>query len=210
MKIDNILKRKKTISFEFFPPKDIETFKILIETIKELKNFNPDFISVTDSNISAKMKHIALSKLLKEKMGLNMLIHLTCINNTPKEIKTSIKAIEKTAIDNILALRGDKRNFIKISNYFKHATDLMKEIDKNKFCIVVAAHPEGHRDGDIKKEIFYLKMKKEMGARVAVTQIFFDNEVFFKFREKFEKEIGIFLIPGIMTITKPKMFENII
>jgi len=210
MKIIDILSRKKTLSFEFFPPKTEDDFGLFINTIKELKKYNPDFISVTDSQISAKMKHIALSKFIKEKLNLNPLVHLTCINNTKKEIANSIRAIEESGIFNILALRGDKRNFSSISNDFKYATDLIERIPKDKFSIGIAAHPQGHPEGNFKKDIIYLKKKKELGADFAITQIFFDNETFFRFRDRFKKEVNIPLLCGIMAITSANMFENII
>ncbi len=207
MRVDEILKLEKTLSFEFFPPSDEKSFTLLIETVEKLKRFKPDFISVTDSRVFAKTKHLALAKFFKEKLCLNPVIHLTCINNTQIEIKNMIAEIEDIRIENILALRGDKRNFVNYSAYYRHATDLIKEIDHKKFCILVAAHPE---TGNLNKEIYYLKMKKELGASVAITQIFFSNDVFLNFRDKLKKECNIFLIPGIITITSKEMFSNII
>jgi len=209
MKIIEILKNKKTLSFEFFPPKGEEEFELFIETVKDLKIYNPDFVSVTDSQISAKMKHIALSKFLKEKLKLNPMVHLTCINNTSREIKNSLDAIEENGIRNILALRGDKKNFSKTSDEFKHSTDLLIKIPKEKFSVAVAAHPEGHPDGSLSEEFYYLKMKRELGAEFAITQIFFDNNVFLKFRDRAKKQTEMPILCGIMAVTTPQMIANI-
>lgn len=210
MKIINILKRKKTLSFEFFPPKTEEEFAVFINTIRELKRYNPDFVSVTDFQISAKMKHIALSKFIKEKFNINPLVHLTCINNTSKEIKNSLKAITDMEIFNILALRGDRRNFLNVSSEFNHATDLLRYIPRNRFSIAVTAHPEGHPEGNAAKEIYYLNKKIELGADYAITQIFFDNKVFLKFRDRLKKIADIPVVCGIIALTSVNMLENIL
>jgi methylenetetrahydrofolate reductase (NADPH) len=210
MKIALKLKKKKTFSLEFFPPKNEEEFEIFIKTIKELKKYKPDFVSVTDSNISAKLKHIALSKLIKEKIKVDVLVHLTCINNTKNEIKNIINVLEENKIENILALRGDPRNFYKNLNEFKHTTDLLKIIPKEKFSIGVAIHPEGNQSKDIKKEIKYLKIKKDLGANFGITQVFFDNSKFYDFINIFEKNsIKLPIICGILPITSYKIYEKI-
>lgn len=210
MKIEEILKNKRTLSFEFFPPKKEEDFKSFIKAVKELKKYNPDFVSITDSQIFAKTKHIALAIFLKEKFNLNILIHLTCINNTTKEIEYLINSITENNIQNILALRGDRRNFIKTANDFKYATDLILKIPEEKFSIGVACYPEGYPDSNIENDLFYLKKKKELGADFAITQVFFDNASFFRFRDRVKREVGLPIICGIMPVISLKMVEGII
>jgi len=210
MRIDLKLKKKKTLSFEFFPPKNQDEFMTFIETIKEVKKYQPDFVSVTDSNISAKLKHIALSRLIKEKIKIDALVHLTCINNTYDEIKRILKMLETNEIKNILALRGDPGNFYRKFNDFKHSTDLIKIIPKEKFSIGVAVHPEGNENNSISKEIYYLKIKKEMGAGFGITQVFFDNNKFYKFINLMNKKsLNLPVICGILPITSYKVFEKI-
>lgn len=206
MKISSILKTKETLSFEFFPPKDIEQTKILFETIKNLKKFNPDFISITDSSINAKTKHIALSKAINKKNNMNILIHLTCINNTKKELLETLRLIKKNKIENILALKGDKANFIKTAKDFNYASDLIKIIPKN-FDIGIALHPQQSTN----KDLYYIKKKIELGAKFGITQIFFDNNVFYRFIEKLKSNlIDIPVICGIMPVLNYNMFTNII
>jgi methylenetetrahydrofolate reductase (NADPH) len=210
MKISNILKKKRSLSFEFFPPKTREDFTVFISTLKELKKFRPDFVSITDSDICGKTKHIALSRILKEKLKLNVLIHLTCVNNTENEIEYSLRAIKKIGLDNILALRGDKRNFTRTTKSFIHSTDLIKKIDKNLFSIGIAMHPEGHHRESLERDIYYIKKKIEAGAEFGITQLFFDNSSFFRFRDRVKKAYpNIPIICGIMPVTNYNMLSNI-
>lgn len=210
MRIDKILSKKPTLSFEFFPPKNEKGLENLKKTLIAIKKYKPDFISVTDSNVTAKTKHIALSKIIKKKFNYEILLHLTCINNTKNEITNVIKEIRRNRIENILALRGDRANFVSVSKDFKHATDLIKILSNYDFSIGIAAHPHGYSES-IYKDIKYIKKNIELGASFMITQLFFDNTVFYRFREKLMKnKINSPVICGIMSPISPVIFQNIL
>jgi len=209
MKIISIIKKKRTLSFEFFPPKNKDEFLVFVKTMKELKKFKPDFVSITDSNISAKLKHIALSKLIKKEIKIEVLIHLTCINNTKKEINNIINILKENKMQNILALKGDKRNFYKKFYDFKNTLDLLKLIPKD-FSIGVAVHPEGNNNKNIENEIQYLKLKEQLGANFGITQVFFDNSKFYEFLNIIRKKsVNIPVICGMLPITSYRIYEKI-
>ena len=214
MKIKDIIKNKKTFSLEFFPPKHETGLNELVATIKKLSVFKPDFVSVTDSGYGiAKGKNIALSQVLKETTGIEILAHMTCINNTSSEIRNSIYELKKRGIENILALRGDKGNYRDFKSEFNYAVELINEVKKNgDFCIGVAGHPEKHPESlTFESDLLNLKHKIEAGGEFIITQLFFDNDVFFKYREKvLENHINAYIIPGIMPIHSLKSFSEII
>jgi methylenetetrahydrofolate reductase (NADPH) len=209
MKIETLLKEKeRLLSFEFFPPKKQENEHILFETIEQLKDYEPDFVSVTyGAGGSTRDKTLDWTKLIKEKYALNVMMHLTCIATTKKKINEIINILIEYGIDNILALRGDIPEGINkesIITELKFANELVAFINKyNKFSIGVAGYPEGHAESDsIKKDIENLKKKIDAGADFIITQLFFDNKYFFNYLELLEKNnINVPVIAGIMPIT---------
>lgn len=210
MRITDILKKKKTISFEFFPPKKAENINELYNTVKNVIRYRPDFVSITDSGIWGKTKHIALSKILKEKFSLNVMIHLTCVNNTLKEIENILKEVQKNNIKNILVLKGDSIKDFKTPNFFSNSLDLLPLIPKN-ISKGIALYPSSHPDTSIKKELELVKKKIELGAEFGITQIFLDINEIKKMIDRFKKEkINIPIICGILPITSIEVFNNIV
>lgn len=219
MKIIELLKNKKGVSFEFFPPKSQKDKEALLETARELKVFEPNFVSVTHgasgNSISQKppieyTKETVLE--LKNSLGLNIMAHLTCISQTKDELINILGFYKENKIDNILALRGDiPKNGEKRG--CAHASELIELITKrfdNEFCIGVAAYPEGHPESpNIEWEIKYFKQKVEKGASFAITQMFFDNSYYYEFLDLCHKaNINIPIIPGIMPITNIKQISK--
>jgi methylenetetrahydrofolate reductase (NADPH) len=213
MKITEILKKKRTFSFEFFPPKDEKQSSDFFENLKELALLNPDFVSVTDTNYGiAKYKHLALSKLLMEKLNFNVILHLTCINNTRKELIEFLNKAIEFKIENILALRGDYSFSCDINaRDFSYAIDLLPIINKDFFSIGAAAHPESHPESSgLDEDIEFMKRKIDAGVSFFITQVVFDNEALYRFMEKMRKNnINAPLIVGIMPVSNYKMIENI-
>ncbi|MGC8678021.1 MAG: methylenetetrahydrofolate reductase [NAD(P)H] [Hydrogenobaculum sp.] len=212
MKIIELLKNKKGVSFEFFPPKSQKDKEALLETARELKVFEPNFVSVThgaSGNSTSQKPPIEYTKEtvleLKNSLGLNIMAHLTCISHTKDELMNILGFYKENNIDNILALRGDiPKNSEKRG--CSHASELIELITKyfdNEFCIGVAAYPEGHPESpNMEWEIKYFKQKVEKGASFAITQMFFDNSYYYEFLDLCRKaNIDIPIIPGIMPIT---------
>lgn len=213
MKITDILRKRKTFSFEFFPPKDERQSSIFFENLKELALLNPDFVSVTDTNYGiAKYKHLALSKLLMEKLNFNVILHLTCINNTRKELSELLDKAVELKIENILALRGDYPASCQINaRDFSYAIDLLPLVDKDFFCIGAAAHPQGHPESSgIDRDIEFMKRKVDAGVSFFITQVIFDNQLLYRFMEKIKKSsIDVPVIVGIMPVSDYKTIENL-
>lgn len=219
MKIIELLKNKKGVSFEFFPPKSQKDKEALLETAKELKVFEPNFVSVThgaSGNYVSQKPPIEYTKEtvleLKNSLGLNIMAHLTCISHTKDELISILGFYKENNIDNILALRGDipKNGEKRGCSHASELIDLIKTYFDDSFCIGVAAYPEGHPESpNMEWEIKYFKQKVEKGASFAITQMFFDNSYYYEFLDLCHKaNIDIPIIPGIMPITNIKQISK--
>ena len=211
MRIDEILKNKKTLSFETFPPKK-EVEEDLIKTknvLNELAKLNPDFISVTYGAGGSNSKgNVELASYIQNELNIEALAHLTGGPSTKEDIDRIANEFKKNNIENVLALRGDKPLDFnqEYCNEFKHATDLMEYLNKYDFTLAGACYPEGHIECDsLKKDLEFMKLKEEKGAKFFVTQIFFDNEYYYRLVSE-ARNMGIKspIIPGIMPLISPK------
>lgn len=212
MKLREIYNTDKTaISFEVFPPK--ENSEKLLEEIKVLKHHNPAFISLTYGAGGNENKSFELLKQIKD-TGINVMPHFTCISTTKENIEKNINKLIDLKIENILALRGDIPENKKLQKHdFNYASDLVEFIKhKTNLSIGVAGYPEGHIESpDLDTDINYLKDKVDKGADAIFTQLFFDNNNFYKFIDKTEKAgINIPIIPGIMPIISKKQVEKMV
>ena len=211
--IGDILKQKdRTFSFEVFPAKTPEGDINLIHKIfRELASLEPDFISCTYGAAGGnKDKTLAIVEHIQNAYSIPTMAHLTCISHTKEEICEIIKKIEKKGIKNVLALRGDPpKDNPKLSpgtDNYKHSSELVKYIRqyfKDDFGIGVAGFPECHPLSESKeKDLFYLKSKIDCGADFVITQLFFDNNLYFNYVND-AKNAGITkkIIPGILPVT---------
>lgn len=214
MKIKELFKQKQpTISFEVFPPNKIYTLEKVYEVIDELSLLKPDFMSVTyGSGGSTRRNTVDIASKIKNINNIEALAHLTCIGATKKEIDEILKDLNKNNIENIMALRGDipQECENKIGE-FSHANDLIKYIKEyGDFSIGGAFYPEGHQETNDLLDLFNLKTKVESGTDFLISQIFFENEKFYEFKEKLGKlNIKTPLIAGIMPITNGKQIRRI-
>ena len=218
MKIKEMLSKKElTLSFEVFPPKRDGNLEELFDVVGRLKKLNPDFISVTyGAGGSNKDNALEIAYFIKNNFNLEILSHLTCVQTTKREMEKIIKEFEEAGIENILALRGDPpkgtEKFEKFENGFDYANELVSFIRAmNGFCIGAACYPHGHSEAKSKEEdMINLKRKVDAGTDFLITQLFFDNEEFYKFCEVAKKEkIDVPIIPGIMSITSYKQIKRI-
>jgi methylenetetrahydrofolate reductase (NADPH) len=209
MKIKDIIEQQgKSISFEFFPPKNQQGEDQLLETIRRLESFKPTFVSVTSGAGGSTLKNTRqVVKRIKEETSLTPMPHLTCVDQSKEEIGDILGDYLGLGVENILALRGDppKGTTILIpKNGLCYASDLVQLVASfNAFSIGVAVYPEGHIEApSLEKDLFYTKQKIDAGADFAITQMFFDNSFFYRFMERAQKAgIDIPIIPGIMPIT---------
>lgn len=192
MKIIDLFKNKKTVvSLEVFPPKIDAPIESVYKTIDELKDLKPDFISVTYGALgNIKGRTVEIASKIKKEYGIESLAHLTCIAATKEEMNKTFMELKENGIENVLALRGDlpADPDFKFPDplHFKYARDLIKEIkEKTDFSIAAACYPEGHVTCTSKvDDIKFLKEKVDMGAEYLITQLFYDNELFYDFMEK--------------------------
>lgn len=214
MKIKELFKQKQpTISFEVFPPNKIYTLEKVYEVIDELSLLKPDFMSVTyGAGGSTRRNTVNIASKIKNINNIEALAHLTCIGATKKEIDEILKDLNKNNIENIMALRGDipQECENKIGE-FSHANDLIKYIKEyGDFSIGGAFYPEGHQETNDLLDLFNLKTKVDSGTDFLISQIFFENEKFYEFKEKLGKlNIKTPLIAGVMPITNGKQIRRI-
>lgn len=215
MKIAEILKSgRTTVSFEFFPPKTEEAQAALFETIKNLQDLGPDFVSVTyGAGGSTRNLTHELVRRLKLETALDPVPHLTCVGHTREEIQQILLEYDAIGVSAILALRGDpprdRPDYDHAGDVFPQAIDLVKEIRafrsarEEGFGIGVAGFPEGHPATPNRlQEMDYLKAKVDAGADYICTQLFFDNRDFYDFVERCELAgINVPVVAGIMPVS---------
>ncbi len=216
MNIKNLFKDKKVVfSFEIFPPKTTSSIQTIYDTLDDLKGLNPDYMSVTyGAGGSVKNNNtIELSSLIKNKYGIEPVSHLTCINLTKKDVEYYLREFEKNNIENILALRGDVPIGSKITGELNHANELIKYIsDTGNFNIAAACYPEGHIEHKgLYREIESMKRKEEAGVSYFISQLFFDNNLYYNFQDEVRAaNINLPIEAGIMPVTNKKQIERIL
>ena len=215
MKICDYLREGNfSLSFEFFPPKDEKGKIQLFQTLDRLLKFSPTFVSITyGAGGSTRDRTFNTVKEIKEKYNLTVMPHLTCVAHDKKEVLEILETYKEIGIENILALRGDQPKDAPKKGFCKYAVDLVrliKEYFGKHFCIGVACYPEGHQEAkSLEEDIDHLKEKLEAGADFAITQMFFDNSYFFRFKELLiKKGINVPILVGVMPITNFKQIKK--
>jgi methylenetetrahydrofolate reductase (NADPH) len=208
LKIKDILKEKKTISCEFFPPREAEGISNVFRAIDRVKVFNPDFASVTygaGGSTRAFTEEITLR--IKRETDLEVMAHLTCVGQTREEIHGVLERLNRAGIENVIALRGDpprgQTSFVPVPGGFQHATDLIQHIRQHfQFGVAAACYPEGHIESPNRQtDIKFARLKVDRGADFLITQLFYDNNVYFKFVGLAQKAgINVPIIPGVLPI----------
>lgn len=219
MKISELLKQRPTLSFEIFPPKkQEENMDDMLQTIDELAQLNPDFISVTYGAGGSTTKNtVEIASIIKNKYHIESVAHLSCIDATKQQLTTILDALKENNIENILALRGDyPKDFdaSKAPNEFRYASELNNFICEqypNDFCLSGACYPEVHEEADsLESDLAALKAKVDAGASYLITQIFFDNNYYYRLlREAKNRGIHVPIIAGIMPATNAKQLLHI-
>ncbi len=216
MKIADIHKQKKSVlSFEIFPPKKDEELKNIDATLEILCDLKPDFISVTfgAGGSSNNNKTIEISRKIKERYHVEPVVHLTCLTYDKKEIDEFTKVLEAEGIENILALRGDRNPKVPEKDEFAHASDLISYIRKNHdFCIAGACYPECHPESaSLVSEMRNLKTKVDAGAELLLSQLFFDNDMFYRFEDYCRiAGIEVPVTPGIMPVINAAQIKRMV
>lgn len=218
---DILARRRPSFSFEFFPPKSDAAWEELYQTIVDLEPYDPSFVSVTyGAGGSTREATHDLVVRIKETTGIPPVPHLTCVGHSEEEIDAILTRYAEAGVSNILALRGDPPrdwpDYDWSDSAFTHAADLVRFIrkfnesgrhpDPRGFGIGVAGFPEGHPTTPNRlAELAHLKAKVDAGADYICTQLFFENQDFFDFRERCRLiGIDVPILAGIMPVSTRK------
>ena len=219
MRIDEILARAQepVFSFEFFPPKTDDGERVLGLALESLRQLEPDFVSVTyGSGGSTRDRTVKLTKWIKQELGIETMAHLTCVGASRDELHAILRATGAAGVDNVLALRGDpprgEATWTPHPEGLTHAAELVDLIAADyDFCVGAACFPEVHVDApDLARDLVHLKRKVDGGVSFLITNLFFDNELYFRFVEE-ARAVGIEvpILPGIMPITSTAQIRTI-
>ncbi|MBP3243344.1 MAG: methylenetetrahydrofolate reductase [NAD(P)H] [Ruminococcus sp.] len=214
MKVREYFDKKTVFSFEVFPPKKTSPVEVIYQTLDELHDLHPDFISVTfgAGGSSNNSNAINVANKIRES-GVTPVLHLPCINYDKQEISAVLDQMKANGIENVLALRGDINPDIPPKKEFAHASDLIRFIKtQGSFDIAGACYPECHPDCDsIDEDIANLKIKVDAGADHLISQLFFDNDSFYSFMDKARAAgINVPVEAGIMPVVNKNQIERMV
>jgi methylenetetrahydrofolate reductase (NADPH) len=189
VRIDEIIASKApTFSVELFPPKTAEATEQLYETARALEHLEPDFVSVTyGAGGATRDGTVEITRALKDEIGFETMAHLSCVGETTDGLATTLDRIAAAGVENVFALRGDpprgEGDFVQVEGGLGSAAELAAFISAGwDFSIGGACFPEVHPEAaDLETDLSYLKTKVEAGAGFLITQLFFDNQVYFDF-----------------------------
>ena len=217
MRIDEIIKQsdEPVFSFEFFPPRSEDGEHNLRDAIEKLAPLEPSFVSITRRGGVPRERTVELTRWMKQELGLEAMSHLTGYGSTLDELRATLDRIGEAGIDNVLALRGDRPNdrpdWRPQDESLRFASELIELIaGQYSFCIGAACYPEVHMEAaDLADEIRTIESKARAGASFFISQLFFDNDVYFKFVEAV-RAAGIEqpIIPGLMPITSADQIKR--
>lgn len=199
------------LSIEIFPPKTPEGDETLFQSLGRLCAYRPAFISCTyGAGGSTSRRTVELCTKIQNKYRVGATAHFTCVGSTRDELVEWLAYARDQGIRNIMALRGDpprgEQAFRQVPGGLRYANELVALIREHQadFGIGVAGYPEKHQEcADTETDLANLKRKVDAGADAVFTQLFFDNECFFRFRDRYAAVgLDVPLIPGIMPITE--------
>jgi len=203
---------RPVFSFEFFPPRTESGYRSLFRTIADLTALEPGFVSVTCGAAgSTREKTAELVKRIQQETRLTAMAHVTCTGRSAEELADSLEEMEREGIENVLALRGDlpkdQPDWQPVPGGFRHANELVAFIKSRfGFSLGGASHPEKHHEASsFEEDLANLRKKVDAGVEFLITQLFLDNEPFFRFLERAQEEgIAVPIVPGIMPMVSLK------
>ena len=201
-----------SLSFEVFPPKKEEEFDNIFDFLREAAKLHPDFISCTyGAGGSRAGKTIEIASFIQKELGIDAIAHITCVGFTKADLAKNCEALEAAGVNHVLALRGDRPQHMTDEQFnsreFFYATDLVRHLKAHtSLQISGACYPEKHFESpSLEEDLIHLKEKVDAGVTSLVTQMFFDNDCFYRFIELVRaKGISVPVHAGIMPITTAK------
>jgi methylenetetrahydrofolate reductase (NADPH) len=214
--IDCFGRDRPVFSFEFFPPKTDEGVRNLFNTVQELAELRPSFVSVTyGAGGSTRALTVDLVARIKQEIGLEAMAHLTCVGHSADELASILDELQSRGIENVLPLRGDpprgETEFVRPADGFGYAQELVRFIrPRYDFCLASACYPEGHVEASSKEDdLLHLQQKAASGVDFLITQLFFDPDDYFRFVERARaRGVQQPIVPGIMPITNVAQIER--
>lgn len=209
MRIAELLQRQEPfLSLEFFPPKDRAQWPGFFDVVRQLKELSPLFCSVTyGAGGSTQHNTLEIVTRMKQEYGLEPLAHLTCVGADRERLGAFLAALGQAGVENVLALRGDpprgEATFTPDSEEFRHGSDLVSFIRRDfDLSIGVAGYPEKHPEApSMEEDLRHLRYKVACGADFVITQLFFDNDVYFDFVDRARSQgVTVPIIPGILPV----------
>ncbi len=213
MRIDEVLARKQAFSFEIFPPRGDLPVDQAMAIARDMAALRPDWISVTFSaGGSGNTRNTAtIASHIQREADTCALAHLTCLGSSRQDVDSYVRDLQEGGVENVLALRGDRAPGREPID-FAYANDLITHLKATApwLCVGAACYPEGHIEAiDFTADIENLKRKQDAGADFLVTQLFFDNELFYRFREACVRaRIKIPITVGVMPFTSTKQIQR--
>ena len=214
MKIKDILAEgRPSVSFEIFPPRKDAPFEPVKEAAERLAHEKPSFMSVTyGASGNAQANTVAIASFVQD-CGVPALAHLTCLTATRDSIAGEVSALRRAGIENILCLRGDlpKDAAEPPASCFSHAVDLVRALRPSQFCLGGACYPECHPECEhMEDDIVHLREKVDAGLDFVTTQMFFDNNIFYRYLSKLrDRGVTVPVIAGIMPVTNGRQIARI-
>jgi len=209
VRIDEVIAGEApTFSVEFFPPKTAAATEALFATARSLREQEPDFVSVTyGAGGSTRDGTVEITRALKDELGLETMAHLSCVGETTEGLAVTLDRIAAAGIENVFALRGDpprgQEDFVQPGGGLGSAAELAAFIGEGwDFAVGGACFPEVHPEApDLETDLAYLKTKVEAGASFLITQLFFDNQVYFDFVAAARGAgIGVPILAGVIPV----------
>ena len=213
MRISDIMARKQTFSYEIFPPRGDLSVETALGLATELAQLGPDWISVTFSagGTGSSANTAAIAGNIERAASTTALAHLTCLGSTKDDVDAYVQSLVDSGVRNVLALRGDRAPGREAID-FEYASDLIAYLKRTApdICVGAACYPEGHVEArNFSADIEALKAKQDAGADFLVTQLFFDNELFYRFREACVRaRVKLPISVGIMPFTSTAQIQR--
>lgn len=194
------------VSFEFFPPRSAAAEAQLWRSVFTLAQLQPRFVSVTyGADPLTRARTHAVIERIQQLTRLQSAPHLTCVGETPDSIRAALKRYQACGVQHLVAIRGDEHQGLPVHQQLPYAVDLVRLARQcGDFHIAVAAYPETHPQAPSAEfDLDNLKRKLDAGATSAITQFFFDNDSYLRFRDRCRKAgIRANIVPGILPITR--------